>query len=431
MLQAYGVLLSYYLTHNVFPNATSLDYAFVGGLSFAQALLVSPLITISTREFGTRATLLIGVILQTMALIGASFATKMWHLILSQGFCFGWGLGFLFLGSANIIPQWFSTKRSLANGISAAGVGVWGLIYNLIIGAVLPHIGVGWSYRVLAICSGFFNLISVMIVKDRNLQVRPGLNTFDWHFFRRPEYLLIVAWGFTSEIGYIILYYSLPDYANSIGLSTQQGAIVNALLSVGNALGRPLVGYFSDRIGRINITTAAMGYCALLCLLLWVFAKSFAGLCAFALLVGMVAGTFWSTGVPITAEFVSLKKLPTALSMLWMILIFPALCKCELCDLKVVTCCEEVPANKTCSGLVGEPIGLALKRNHGDIYLDTQILTGILYLAAAGCTWMLRSIKLRQSITITAGRDCPVTDERIELRDVPLSRVESSNLYGG
>ena len=51
-----------------------MEYAFVGGLSISQALLISPLTTISTRRWGTRTTLLIGVVLETVALIGASFA---------------------------------------------------------------------------------------------------------------------------------------------------------------------------------------------------------------------------------------------------------------------------------------------------------------------------------------------------------------------
>jgi len=32
-----------------------------------------------------------------LSLIGASFAKKKYQIILSQGFCFGWGMGFLLL----------------------------------------------------------------------------------------------------------------------------------------------------------------------------------------------------------------------------------------------------------------------------------------------------------------------------------------------
>jgi hypothetical protein len=69
-------------------------------------MLVSPVATLTTRCFGTQVTLLIGVCLQTASLVGASFAKEIWQLFLSQGVCFGWGMGFLFVGSVGIIPQW-------------------------------------------------------------------------------------------------------------------------------------------------------------------------------------------------------------------------------------------------------------------------------------------------------------------------------------
>jgi hypothetical protein len=126
--QAYGVFLVYYLSKDAFPGATSLAYAFIAGLSVSQSLLLSPLVTTITRLYSTRTTLAIGVILQTTGLVGASFSIKIWHLFLSVGLCFGCGMGFLIVASAGIIPQWFSTRRPLAQGIAAAGVGVGGLI---------------------------------------------------------------------------------------------------------------------------------------------------------------------------------------------------------------------------------------------------------------------------------------------------------------
>jgi hypothetical protein len=82
---SYGVFLAYYLANNVFPGATYLEFAFVGSLSIACALLVSPVATIFTRKFGTRTTLFTGVAFETASLIGASFASEIWQLFLSQG----------------------------------------------------------------------------------------------------------------------------------------------------------------------------------------------------------------------------------------------------------------------------------------------------------------------------------------------------------
>jgi len=91
------------------------------------ALLISPLATIYSWVLGTQAALSIGILLETAGLLGASFAKQIWHLFLSQGLAFGFGMGFLFVASVGIIPQWFSKKRSFSNSIGAAGsgIGVW------------------------------------------------------------------------------------------------------------------------------------------------------------------------------------------------------------------------------------------------------------------------------------------------------------------
>ena len=71
---------------------------------------MAPLATYLTGRLGTRTVLLIGVFFETLSFIGSSFVTEIWQLFLSQGVCFGWGMGFLFAASVGIIPQWFQKK---------------------------------------------------------------------------------------------------------------------------------------------------------------------------------------------------------------------------------------------------------------------------------------------------------------------------------
>ena len=79
---SYGVFLAHYLANDTFPGASYLEYAFVGSLSISCAMLVSPLATFTTRMYGTRFSLLLGVFLETASLIGASFAKTIWQLFL-------------------------------------------------------------------------------------------------------------------------------------------------------------------------------------------------------------------------------------------------------------------------------------------------------------------------------------------------------------
>ncbi|KAL8962258.1 MAG: hypothetical protein Q9193_001311 [Seirophora villosa] len=250
---SYGVFLQYYLDNDQYPGASALQFAFVGGLSISMSLLVSPAATATTRIYGTRVTLLIGVFFETLALIGASFAHETWQLFLSQGVCFGWGMGYLFVGSVGVVPQWFTTKRSFANGIATAGSGIGGLMYNLATNAMIQSLGVAWAFRILGILAFTVNVICALLIKDRNKAIGSSQLAFDYTLFARPEYLLLLGWGFFSMLGYIVLLFSLPSYATSIGLSPRQGSIVGALLNLGQGIGRPCVGIFSDSAGRINI----------------------------------------------------------------------------------------------------------------------------------------------------------------------------------
>lgn len=135
------------------------------------AMLVSPLATNVTRLYGTKATLCIGIFFETFSLIGASFANKIWQLFLSQGVCFGWGMGFLFVGTVGIVPQWFTTRRSLANATGAAGSGIGGLIYSLATNAMIENISLGWAFRILGIVAFLINMACMILVRDRNKQM--------------------------------------------------------------------------------------------------------------------------------------------------------------------------------------------------------------------------------------------------------------------
>ncbi|KAL9029733.1 MAG: hypothetical protein Q9196_002054 [Gyalolechia fulgens] len=334
------------------------------------ALLISPLATTTTRLYGTKVTLLLGIAFETLALVGASFARQVWQLFLSQGVCFGWGMGYLFVGSVGIVPQWFTTKRSFANGIATAGSGMGGLMYSLAANAMIQSFGIGWAFRILGILAFAVNFVCVTLIKDRNKAIGSSQLAFDYTLFARLEYLLVLGWGFFSMLGYIVLLFSLPSYATSIGLSPKQGAIVGALLNLGQGLGRPCVGIVSDSVGRINIAFFLTFIAGFFCLVIWIFAKSFGVLVFFALSVGTVAGTFWAAIGPVGAEVVGLKELPSALSIVWLVLVLPT--------------------------TFAEPIALELRQTTGNIYLHAQIFAGCMYIAAALCMWFLKAWKVGQ-----------------------------------
>lgn len=327
------------------------------------SLLFSPLVAVSVKKLGTNITMAIGTTFVFCSLFTASYATQIWHLFLSQGVCFGFGMGFLYIPATGVLPQWFSTKRSLAVGIATSGAGLGGVAYNLIAGVAIRKLGLEWTYRLLALCALAANASSSILLRDRNRTVKPNKTSFDWHEFGHIEVLLVIVWGFLCELGYVVLLYSLPHYATTIGLSQSQGSIVGAILNVGLGGGRPLVGYLSDRWGRLNVACFMTASCGIFCLALWVPAKGFPLLLTFALLAGFGCGTFWGTVSAVTAEVVGLKRLPTAFGVICLSLVTPT--------------------------LFAEPIGLEMVAASG--YLTSQVFVGCMFLLGATSIFILRS----------------------------------------
>jgi MFS family permease len=89
-------------------------------------------------------------------------------------------------------------------------------------------------------------------------------------------------------LGYTILLFSLPNYASRIGLSEDKVPIVGAMVNLGMAVGRLVVGYYGDSVGSINMATGATLFGSLVCFFVWMFAKSYGVLVLAAILAGRV-----------------------------------------------------------------------------------------------------------------------------------------------
>ncbi|EWC44347.1 hypothetical protein DRE_01173 [Drechslerella stenobrocha 248] len=376
---SYGVFLSYYLTHMppLFPEATPLDYAFIGGVTAGCVMLVSPLANLLTRRFSSRVAMLLGCALQFASLIGASFSYRVWHLYLSQGVLYGLGMGFIFAASVGIIPQWFQKRRSVANGISAAGGGIGGLAFSLGSDVMLRRLGLAWTFRITGIVALVVNITCSLLLRDRNKKINPDIKMFELGLLKRIEFLYIIAWGGFSMLGYLVILFSLPNYGISVGLTMQQGSIMGAALNLGMAIGRPFVGFYSDVWGRINVAGALTFACSLTVFIIWINSSSFGALIFFGIINGAICGTFWTTVAPVAAEVVTLKELPSALNIIWLSLICPL--------------------------TFSEVIGLALRQTYWDVesnterssYLHPQVFAGLMYLVAALSMLLLREWKIR------------------------------------
>lgn len=376
---SFGVYLANFITSNKYPDATDLDFAFVGGLSFGIGLMGSPIPTLLIKRFPYQAVIIFGAFIQAGGLVAASFATKTWHLYLSQGVMQGLGISLVFIPANAALPQWFKKRRGIANGVFTAGSGLGGIIFSFTIQALIDSLGIAWAQRIGGLMCFSTCLISGCFIKSRPLTAaRKGSNEktaasapakfYDKELLKRLILYLIVIWSTLTMLGYGIVLYTMSAYTVSLGLTHSQGAVVSACVSVGVVVGRPSMGYLIDVWGSINISLLSSFLTALLIFCMWINAHSYGVTIAFGLLVGLVLSGS-STGFPtVCASVVDLELLVPMYTMSWIVI--------------------------GGFGIFAEPMAISLRIN--DKYLYTQIFTGLLYFVGGLFLWFARGMQVRK-----------------------------------
>jgi predicted MFS family arabinose efflux permease len=204
---------------------------------------------------------------------------------------------------------------------------------------MIKHISIAWSLRITGVIAFVAIMAAIVVIRDRNHVIRPPQLAFDTKLLRRFDVLLLLAWAFTSMLGYVVLLFSLSDFALSIGFSRAQATDLIGFLNLGTAVGRPFIGIVSDRWCRINTTGILTLICGLSCFAFWLPATSYGLTVFFAILCGAIVGVFWmvrchvyssdnadlrkQTIGPLCVEVAGIKNLQSLLSLSWATIIIP------------------------------------------------------------------------------------------------------------
>ncbi|KAM0752973.1 UM00103-like protein [Meredithblackwellia eburnea MCA 4105] len=321
----YGVYSSFYLSHSYFPGGTPLRYAFVGGASVATAVVIAPFSNFLSKRYGFRLPLLIGAVGVVLGQCCAGVAPNFGVFLLCQGIIFGIGLGLTFVPAVPLIAHWFDKRLSLAQGLSAGGSGLGGLIFANVTRVTIEKLGVKWALVINGIASLVVLTPSILLLKGRTQELKAKSEPLQikWVFHR--GYVWVWTWGSLAMVGYFVALYSLASFAtNGIGLSQTKGAALQSMLAAGQMIGRPLCGRLLDRFGRLNMAIILQVISGCSCLFIWYWARSFGVLSLFAWVQGLVGGTVWATVAPVSARVVGVQDLQSSLAIFWLSVSLPA-----------------------------------------------------------------------------------------------------------
>ncbi|KAI5284480.1 hypothetical protein KEM55_001050, partial [Ascosphaera atra] len=147
-VNTFGVFQSYYKNELV-PNETSSNISWVGTIQSFLLLIVGLLIGPLFDAGRLRSLIFAGTCFLVVGFMTLSVCKELWQIILAQAFCGGIGAGCLYIPALAVLPQYFSTRRALATGVSVSGASLGGVIYPIMFRQLQPKVGFGWATRII------------------------------------------------------------------------------------------------------------------------------------------------------------------------------------------------------------------------------------------------------------------------------------------
>lgn len=127
-----------------------LSSALVGSLAMVGMGIFSTLVAKVYNKIGPRATVILGVVLCSGALLATSQGNGIYSILITYGVLFGFGSSFIFLPPYLVLPRYFVKRRSLAVGLVAMGPGGGMFVMSFVMKALLDELDWRRTYMILA-----------------------------------------------------------------------------------------------------------------------------------------------------------------------------------------------------------------------------------------------------------------------------------------
>ncbi|GHJ89148.1 hypothetical protein NliqN6_5550 [Naganishia liquefaciens] len=314
-LYGWGVIQAHLLGKGL---ATSQLLSVIGGLqAFFNAAGCMPAEWL-VRKIGLRKTAVLGVTLNSLAVLLASFCThSLGGLIFLQGIVAGIACAILFMVVYPLPAQWFLRKRGIATGITSCGGGIGGAAWSLIIQKLIDRFGLPWAYRFMALSLMVFGIPAALVLKQ-GVRPRPPIQgipaTKEPSIYKSANFVRLLIACFIVSYPFFIPAFFIPQYTISLGYSSSTGALFGAIYNVASGVGRIGFGVFADvLVGNLTSWTVALFAVAISSLCVWPFAYAKGVIAIFVVLAGMGSGGYFSLQSSIVAQIVGSHRVGPAI----------------------------------------------------------------------------------------------------------------------
>jgi MFS transporter, OFA family, oxalate/formate antiporter len=220
---------------------------------------------------------LAGGILVSLGFYLSSYTTSLNYLYICFGVIGGLGNGFGYATPIPVMAKWFPDKRGLAVGLAVGGYGAGSAIFGPLSQLVLiPAYGLPATFRILGSIFFVMTMAGAVLLRNPPAGYRPAgwapaeaankagtAASADWapgEVLRSATFWLMWAgYALGCSAGLMVISQLVP-FARSVGVAAGSLATMSLVVgAVGNASGRVLSAWMSDRLGRINVLRLMIG----------------------------------------------------------------------------------------------------------------------------------------------------------------------------
>ncbi|KAJ9337199.1 hypothetical protein DTO027B5_997 [Paecilomyces variotii] len=295
-----------------------------------------------------------GSFLQFLSLMLVSACTKWWQIFLLQGVLSGVGMGLVFHSGIVLITTYFTTRLGTATAIAASGSSVGGIIFPLLASHTLPHLGFGWTMRIIAFVNLFTMVPVNVIVRERAGPPSPTKYAINWSILASLPFALMAVGMFFAFWGIYFGFYFIVAFGQDI-LHMTSIKSVNLLVAMNasNFVGRFIPNIISDAcIGPMNTLIPASVLSSIF-IFTWVGANTETALYIVACFYGFFSAGIQSLYVTTIFSFsgTDRKKLSLRMALVFVLI--------------------------SLASLTGAPLGGHLVTTNDGKYLTAQLFAGV------------------------------------------------------
>jgi len=225
-------------------------------------------------RFGPVPCSLAGGILVSLGFYLCSYTTSLSYLYVCFGVIGGLGNGFGYATPIPVMAKWFPDKRGLAVGLAVGGYGAGSAIFGPLAQLkLIPAYGLPATFQILGATFLVMTTVGAVLLRNPPAGYRPdgwspaaakrtpvAREFTPGEMLRtRTFYLMWVGYALGCSAGLMVISQLVP-FAKSTGVAAAALSTMTLVVgAIGNASGRILSGWMSDRLGRINVLRAMIG----------------------------------------------------------------------------------------------------------------------------------------------------------------------------